>query len=253
MKSYFLLLVTRLALVQAQDAGCSVCGTDMKVTKPDDIFAFPGQPVVTCKNLEDGGKSGLVPLAQCSFLPPLIKDTCGCQEVSDEGCAVCGVGKKISLPNEVFAFPGQPVVKCGPLQDAGLTGVIPLDQCQFLPSLIDTVCGCIDNSAPLPMPTRSPVQLPGQQPDIPPSQIGSYQEQTASAGGSSMPMGAIIGIIAGVVVVGGLLIALVFISTSKMRKDKPIITAEATAVNSPPNDAFPTGEEPTAVDDKEMI
>mmetsp|Transcript_12476 Transcript_12476/g.13882 ORF Transcript_12476/g.13882 Transcript_12476/m.13882 type:complete len:250 (+) Transcript_12476:106-855(+) len=249
MKSFILLLVALFAMVQANDDGCSVCGEGKQVTKPDEIFSFPGQPVVKCIRLEEGGRNGLVPLDQCSFLPPIIKDICGCKEISDSGCSVCGDGKKISIPDAVFAFPGQPVVQCGPLESAGVTGGIPLSQCVFLPPLVNDICGCIDESAPLPGPTPSPFSAPGQQPLRPPGQSSVFnKDMTTKSGG--MPTGAIIGIIIGVVIVGGLLIALVFVSTSKMRKNKPIITAEATPVSGPPNDAFESGE---GIDDKEMI
>jgi hypothetical protein len=41
-------------------------------------------------------------------------------------------------------FTGQPDVRCGILQDAGYGGAISPEQCPFLPSLIDTLCGCQD-------------------------------------------------------------------------------------------------------------
>jgi len=57
------------------------------------------------------------------------------------GCSVCGLGKFVSSPNNIFAFPGQPAVSCGLLESSGLDGSIPLDQCVFLPSLV-TDCDC---------------------------------------------------------------------------------------------------------------
>lgn len=226
---------------------CSVCGDGLSVTKPKEIFAFPGQPVVECGQLETAGKDGTVPLNQCGFLPPLIKDTCGCRKV--DGCSVCGEGKKVSKPDEIFAFPQQPVVACGALENAGRTGIVPLNECGFLPGLIADICGCIPESQAIP-PTRPPVS--DQMPFVPPTQ--NTQAQRNSKNG--LPTGAVVGIIIGVVAVGGLLIGLVFISTSKMRKEQPIITAEATAVTAapaPPADAFGTGDAKTAIDDKEMI
>jgi len=242
-QSFFALIFAPLVAGQ----GCSVCGDGKAITKPDAIFAFPGQPVVACGDLEKAGEEGVVPLSQCGFLPALIKDTCGCEDL-DGGCSVCGDGKKVSKPDAIFAFPDQPVVACGALENAGKTGVVPLNECGFLPSLIKDVCGCIPSYQQI-APTSQPDM---QQPYQPPSQT-SFGKTQKSKG---MSTGAVAGIIVGVIAVGGLLIGLVFVSTSRMRKERPIITAEATAVSAapaPPADAFGTGDSKTAVDDKEMI
>jgi len=57
------------------------------------------------------------------------------------GCSVCGDGKAVTAPSAVFSFPSQPPIPCGMLQDAGMNGYIPLEQCVFLPPLL-TMCGC---------------------------------------------------------------------------------------------------------------
>jgi len=62
------------------------------------------------------------------------------------GCSVCGPGKFVSSPNNIFAFPGQPAVACGLLETSGFEGIIPLDQCGFLPSFVITPCDCADCS-----------------------------------------------------------------------------------------------------------
>jgi hypothetical protein len=58
------------------------------------------------------------------------------------GCSVCGFGLYVSKPEAIFAYPEQPEAPCGMLQEAGLNGVIPLNNCPFLPALIFDVCGC---------------------------------------------------------------------------------------------------------------
>jgi len=60
------------------------------------------------------------------------------------GCSVCGLGKFASSPNRIFAFPGQPAVSCGLLETSGLDGIIPLDQCGFLPAFVLPDCDCVD-------------------------------------------------------------------------------------------------------------
>lgn len=71
---------------------------------------------------------------------------------AQEGCSICGNDLEVGNPDAIFVFPGQPAVPCGLLQTAGETGLIPLDQCPFLPSLIgDCECGPI-----APPPTEAP-------------------------------------------------------------------------------------------------
>lgn len=77
----------------------------------------------------------------------------------DVGCSVCGVGMAVTIPNAIFEFPGQPLVTCDQLQDAGATGLIPLDQCPFLPGFINELCGC-DVAMTDPPVTGAPVVAP---------------------------------------------------------------------------------------------
>jgi len=96
-------------------------------------------------------------------------------------CSVCGDGKGVNAPDEVFTFPGQPAVPCSLLETAGETGAIPVSQCAFLPGLIG-VCECVPLSdmtqetdapidptpapvvPPTPMPTREPTKSPTASP-----------------------------------------------------------------------------------------
>jgi Leucine-rich repeat (LRR) protein len=163
------------------DSGCSVCGNNRLITEPDAIFAFPGQPKVRCGELQVAGEIGLIPLEQCSFLPDFINDVCGCTlctpvpvseptpapppvtigscpSIAPSGCSVCGDKKIVTQPDAIFVFPGQPEARCGELQAAGEIGLVPLDQCSFLPDLIDNVCSCT-LCTPAPEPTQAPATL----------------------------------------------------------------------------------------------
>jgi hypothetical protein len=65
-----------------------------------------------------------------------------CPATPPGGCSVCGEGLCVGNSEAIFAFPGQPVVPCGLLEQAGYTGAIPLDQCGFLaPLILDCECG----------------------------------------------------------------------------------------------------------------
>mmetsp|Transcript_6111 Transcript_6111/g.8944 ORF Transcript_6111/g.8944 Transcript_6111/m.8944 type:complete len:93 (+) Transcript_6111:433-711(+) len=62
----------------------------------------------------------------------------------DGGCLICGNGKVVAAPKAVFTFPGQPAVPCGQLQDVGLVGTIPLEECAILPDIPEiNACKCV--------------------------------------------------------------------------------------------------------------
>ena len=83
------------------------------------------------------------------------------------GCLVCGNGKVVEAPNTIFDFPGQPAVSCSVLQQAGLTGQIPLDQCDQLPPIIE-VCDCAEGELPVAT-TDVPVGIPTDAPVVAPT------------------------------------------------------------------------------------
>jgi len=140
---------------------CSICGDGKEVGNTDTIFSFPGQPAVTCGILEDDGKQGLIPKNECTVLPNLIGILCECQSTlvmapnntntkppttnvsaEDIACSVCGDGKEVNNNDAIFAFPGQPAITCGTLEEVGEGGLIPSTQCAFLPDLINELCDC---------------------------------------------------------------------------------------------------------------
>ena len=61
----------------------------------------------------------------------------------------------------IFTFTGQPSVACGDLETAGENGQIPIDNCAFLPQLVN-VCECdvAPTPAPVSAPTPAPVSAP---------------------------------------------------------------------------------------------
>jgi len=83
---------------------------------------------------------------------PSTSTTTQCPEVPINGCSICGEGKCVGKPSAIFAFPEQPPVDCGTLQQVGLDGIIPLDQCALLPNFIQ-ICGCREEQ-PLPEPSN---------------------------------------------------------------------------------------------------
>jgi hypothetical protein len=79
--------------------------------------------------------------------------------VRGQGCSVCGDGLAVTNPDAIFAFPGQPEVPCGLLEQAGQTGAVPLDQCGFLAPLI-TVCECAPAFPDVPTAPAPPTPTP---------------------------------------------------------------------------------------------
>jgi hypothetical protein len=148
---------------------------------------------VPCGELEQVGLDGRIPSQQCSFLAPLTAHVCECQasttgeintpegvpstvgarlcpdSAPEGGCYVCGSNLCVGDPDAIFAFPGQPRVPCGVLEEAGFDGLIPLDQCQLLSTLVD-ICKCGETlQPPSPPPTPFPVLVPTEEPSRKPT------------------------------------------------------------------------------------
>jgi hypothetical protein len=56
---------------------CSVCGDGMRVGKPT-MKVKISKEVASCKELEDDGNSGMIPLEMCSIARMAAKEVCGC-------------------------------------------------------------------------------------------------------------------------------------------------------------------------------
>eukprot|EP00548_Thalassiothrix_antarctica_P012464 CAMPEP_0194159258 /NCGR_PEP_ID=MMETSP0152-20130528/77725_1 /TAXON_ID=1049557 /ORGANISM="Thalassiothrix antarctica, Strain L6-D1" /LENGTH=583 /DNA_ID=CAMNT_0038868801 /DNA_START=483 /DNA_END=2234 /DNA_ORIENTATION=+ len=106
-----------------------------------------------------------VTLAPIIIAPIIIADpTSGpdteprlCPEVPPDGCSICGEGKCVGAPDNIFEFPGQPIISCGILESVGLGGSIPLAQCEGITSIEPLkACECRDSVAPI-APTSAPV------------------------------------------------------------------------------------------------
>jgi len=133
-------------------AKCSVCGEGKRVGNENAVYVFPGQPGISCIDLQEAGEDGGIPIDQCLFLPNFIEEVCECESMIigssngvasgfKEKCSVCGEGKKVGKDDGIFVFPDQPAISCMDLQKSGEDGRIPLGQCAFLPTLVG-VCEC---------------------------------------------------------------------------------------------------------------
>jgi hypothetical protein len=90
-------------------------------------------------------------------LSTLIFATLSTSVRAQDPCFVCGEGKQVGRPEELYAFPNQPAVRCRAIEQSGLEGRIPKTQCGFLPGLISTTCGCQPSPSPKASPVASPV------------------------------------------------------------------------------------------------
>ena len=93
-------------------------------------------------------------------LPLLLVALLAHVSAQGEMCSVCGEGLEVTLPDEIFSFPGQPSVQCGLLQSAGMTGGLPAGACPLLPSLIQSACGCAPITSTNVPATSAPAEPP---------------------------------------------------------------------------------------------
>lgn len=117
-------------------------------------------------------------------------------ESPTEGCSICGDGLVVTRPDVIFAWPDQPQVACGVLEEAGNDGLIPLDQCIILPDLVADDCGC---------------QNPSSSPII---------EGSLSTDGGGLSPGAIAGIIIATVTVVFLALLVLCFKISGSKKER---------------------------------
>lgn len=107
----------------------------------------------------------------------------GCQlPKSPTGCSVCGDGKCVGNPDAIFSFTDTPDVSCGVLEEAGLSGRIPLDRCPLLLGLIETLCDCGSHSNQIGSPSPSVVatsHVPNNSSTNAPTDVVSFLPPTA--------------------------------------------------------------------------
>eukprot|EP00547_Thalassionema_nitzschioides_P014247 CAMPEP_0194232680 /NCGR_PEP_ID=MMETSP0158-20130606/961_1 /TAXON_ID=33649 /ORGANISM="Thalassionema nitzschioides, Strain L26-B" /LENGTH=274 /DNA_ID=CAMNT_0038965477 /DNA_START=36 /DNA_END=860 /DNA_ORIENTATION=+ len=122
--------------------GCSICGDGKEVGAPDAIFVFPGQPAVPCGLLEEGGREGTIPLAQCKFLVTLPElDVCECQPIAP-------IPAPITSP---------PVTSAPDPESETVSPVVPPTQAPATAAPIDPTAAPVDPTAAPIDPTQAPV------------------------------------------------------------------------------------------------
>ena len=189
----------------------SICGAGSCINMPDAIILFPG-PAISCSDLQDEGFSGQLPLYYCSVDPIFIGD-CECRPLApspptppptprpttppgpcleippEGGCSICGNGSCVTMPDAIFEIPGQPdVIPCGRLQDAGFSGLIPLDICSSIrcePEIGVCECRAFGPTLAPSTPTTSAPRPPG----APIDPIGPIFAPSSPTPGSPGPPG----------------------------------------------------------------
>ena len=78
-RSPFFSLVVAIIAGVTSGQHCSVCGVGFRVGRPDAILSVQGHPDILCNRLEVAGFQGLIPIDECTSLPPLISEVCSCQ------------------------------------------------------------------------------------------------------------------------------------------------------------------------------
>lgn len=87
-------------------------------------------------------------------------------------CNVCGEGLMVTAPEAIFVYPGQPALTCAGVETAGLTGLIPEEQCPHIANLI-SVCECApvitermaqEEVTPSITPSYTPSYMPSEEP-----------------------------------------------------------------------------------------
>mmetsp|Transcript_17398 Transcript_17398/g.26409 ORF Transcript_17398/g.26409 Transcript_17398/m.26409 type:complete len:704 (+) Transcript_17398:256-2367(+) len=186
------LLATDIPIALAQYDGCSVCGKDSQVGKPDAIFAFPQQPAVSCQILEDAGKAGLIPSDQCSYLPELIVSDCGCQKTNPNSETSSPSSRPTFDPTAKPTMPPSPEPTeepTSPPTDAPTTmrpSLTPLVETEA-PSIYPTsLPSSYPTSTPTPEPSETPTFVPTSRDSAEPSVTPTIATSAAPSSGPTL-------------------------------------------------------------------
>lgn len=83
---------------------CAVCGADKCVTRPNEIIVTPGQPSISCGQLEQDGIDFLIPSSICATVFEDISQKCGCQARIEQG-AQSGASETVATEAPVQLAP----------------------------------------------------------------------------------------------------------------------------------------------------
>jgi len=158
---------------------CVVCeGENFEVKNKETILAFLGEPIITCAQFSEQGLNAQIGEDTCNLLLNEVQETCECLEsamievpqsivcptIQEYGCSICGEGKCITRPNAQLSV-ARNNSTCGILENAGIYGLLPKDECEFLPGVATLPCGCMEGqsltstlSPKTIQPTKSPAQ-----------------------------------------------------------------------------------------------
>mmetsp|Transcript_8307 Transcript_8307/g.13146 ORF Transcript_8307/g.13146 Transcript_8307/m.13146 type:complete len:492 (+) Transcript_8307:196-1671(+) len=163
--------------------GCNLCGDGnyiidryANLTLPESNFTYE------CNILELAALAGYFENADgdlCNELPPLVKDTCGCdgQDMTAETtapeanetaapeipepseapfiCNICGDGNEVTSGDATVETPENGSFTCNQLVDLGMNGMIKDVECSLLQPAVQDPCGCSpkkSSDAPAPAP-----------------------------------------------------------------------------------------------------
>jgi len=71
---------------------------------------------------------------------------------NDEACSICGDGRRVTAPMDIFQFADSPAIRCGYLEYIGASGLIPDGMCDLSEILnILNMCGCVDETPNTPI------------------------------------------------------------------------------------------------------
>lgn len=144
---------------------CSLCSEGQTLSNPTaEVFNAAGTFTQSCETIQRAAELGLFSRFQCSNLGPNFAGNCLCEGPTsapvttqapisiapvllEPVCSICGPGKVVGDPylgvdSSIFQLDSNEFLTCQDLQYAGITGLISVEECRFLPSLIHDYCSC---------------------------------------------------------------------------------------------------------------
>ena len=89
---------------------CDICGAGNEITIPDGIVNVPGQPLISCADLQMVALDGFIPENFCPLLPTVTGVTCGCAPAAP---AIAPTDAPVAPPTDAPVAP-QPTLQLFP-------------------------------------------------------------------------------------------------------------------------------------------
>ncbi|KAI2490642.1 Oligosaccharyl transferase STT3 subunit [Fragilaria crotonensis] len=191
--SILLLLVAAIGAQSDSNPVCEVCGAGKVISVPDEIVTVPGQPTISCADLQANGLSGMIEERFCGLIPTLINPTCVCVEAAPSPPTTPEVSPPTQVPIPLAPNTAPAIATVAPISSSPASpspialpesdGPTPTDSTIPAPVSVDFTSAPVTTApvsaapdvetseSPLEPPVEPPAEAPVESGGLPPTDI----------------------------------------------------------------------------------